>query len=73
MKKMILGSLFFVVGFIGVLALSIVAAFNPWTYNGITGLRGSLLGTGMMLPFRLFFAVGVVGSVICVYEAYIKK
>ncbi len=73
MKKMILGALFFGVGFVGVLALSIVAAFNPWSYNGIGGLRGSLLGTGMMFPFILFFAIGVVGIVICVYEAYIKK
>ncbi|MGF7058470.1 hypothetical protein [Brassicibacter mesophilus] len=57
MKKMILGALFFVAGFIGVLALSIVAALNPWKYNGITGLRGSLLGTGMMIPFILFFTL----------------
>ena len=73
MKRMVLGGLLFIVGALGVLALSIVAALNPWSYNGITGLRGFLLGSGSMFQFILFCVIGIAGIAICTYEAYIKK
>lgn len=60
-------------GLIRAVSLIIVAAFNPWDYNGITGLRGSLLGTGTMSSFILFCAMRLIGIVICGYQAYIEK
>ncbi len=70
---MIFGGLLFCGGLIGVIALTIVAAFNPWDYSGITGLMGSLLGTGTISIFVLFCVMGLIGMAICVYEAYIQK
>lgn len=60
-------------GLIGVIALIIVAAFNPWDYNRITELKSSLLGTGTMSTFILFCVIGLIGMAICAYEAYIQK
>lgn len=73
MKKMILGVMLFSGGLIGAVALLVVAAFNRWDYNGITGLRGSLLGTGTMPAFLFFCALGLIGTVICVHQAYMDK
>jgi len=73
LKRMVFGTILFSGGLIGVVALLVVAAFNPWDYNGITGLRGSLLGTGTMPAFVFFCALVLIGTVICVYEAYIKE
>ncbi len=73
LKKMIFGMMLFLGGLIGVVALLIVTAFNPWSYNGISGLLGSLLGTGTMFSFILFCAMGLIGIGICAYEAYIRK
>ncbi len=70
---MILGVMLFSGGLIGVVALLVVAAFNPWDYNGITGLTGSLLGTGTMPAFVFFCALGLLGAAICVHQAYIEK
>lgn len=60
-------------GLIWVIALVIVAVFNSWDYNGITGLMGSLLGTGTMSKFILFCVMGLISVAICAYEAYIQK
>lgn len=73
LKKMIFGMMLFCTGFIGVISLVIVAAFNPWDYNGISGLRGSLLGTGTMSSFIFFCVIWLTGTVICGYQAYIEK
>lgn len=73
LKKMIFGMMLFIGGLIGVISLTIVAAFNPWDYNGITGLRGSLLGTGTMSSFIFFCIMELIGTIICGYQAYIEK
>ena len=70
---MIFGMMLFSGGLIGVMSLTIVAAFNPWDYNGISGLRGSLLGTGTMSSFKFFCVMWLIGTIICGYEAYIQK
>lgn len=49
------------------------AATHPWDYNGIDGLWGSFLGTGMLFPFILAMAVMCGGLVICYLEAYPKN
>jgi uncharacterized membrane protein len=73
LKKMILGGLLFFGGLLGVIALVVMTAFSPWSYNGIGGLWGALLGTETMFPFILFSIMGLVGIAICVYEAYIRE
>ncbi|MFW5648305.1 MAG: hypothetical protein ACOCG5_04400 [Candidatus Alkaliphilus sp. MAG34] len=73
MKKMIFGGLIFFGGLLGVIALVVMAALSPWSYNGIGGLWGALLGTGTMSAFILFSVMGLAGLVICIYEAYVRK
>ena len=46
------------------------SACNPWTYNGIDGLLGSLLGTDLLVPFMISFAVLLVGLFLAWREAY---
>ena len=47
-KKMIFGLLLTLVGMAFSLFCFIQAAIHPWDYNGIDGLWGSFLGTGML-------------------------
>ncbi len=46
---------------------------NPDTYNGISGLYGSLLCADLVAPFIISVVVLIVGVVICGVEAYRKK
>ncbi len=73
LKKMIFGGLLFFGGLNGVIALMFASVFNPWEYNGIDGLIGFLLGTRNMFIFILFCVMNLIGTAICVYEAYIQK
>ena len=73
MKRMIFGLLLTVIGLIFSGFSFIHAAMNPWTYNGIGGLRGSFLGTDMTTPFVIGLVVMVVGLAVIFYEAYIRK
>ncbi|HIR68658.1 MAG: hypothetical protein ACLUGG_04880 [Oscillospiraceae bacterium] len=72
-KKMIFGLLLTLVGMAFSLFCFIQAATHPWDYNGIDGLWGSFLGTGMLFPFILAMAVMCGGLVICYLEAYPKN
>ena len=49
MKKMILGTVWQLMGFIGAIIIVCSAAPHKWDYNGITGILGSLLGLDLML------------------------
>lgn len=72
-KKMIVGVLITLIGLVFSAFSFIYAAINPWNYNGITGLRGSFLGTNMTWPFIIGTAVMIVGLAICIKEAFGKK
>lgn len=73
MKKMFLGSLMFVSGFIGILVLMCISIFKPWEYNGIGGFEGFLLGTDTKSFFHLYCVLFIVGISICIYGAFFKN
>lgn len=73
MKKFIFGVLIVLIGLIFGAFCFIYAAINPWNYNGIEGIMGSLLGTHMLVPFIISIIIMLVGLSICYYEAYRKN
>lgn len=73
MKKMFLGALLFLSGFIGILALVCTSIFKPWNYNGINGFAGFLLGSETLVFFILFCVLSVTGVTICSLEAYPRR
>ena len=73
MKRMILGAMLFICGFAGVLLLVCISIFKPWTYNGIEGFRGFLLGNDTEMFFVLFCILSVLGIALCSIEAYRKS
>ena len=44
------------------------AAQHNWTYNGISGIRSNLLGTGLMLPLVVCVILFVAGSAFVIWE-----
>lgn len=72
LKKMFFGGMLFVNGFIGVLIMVCISIYNQWDYNGITGLKGFLLGTQTMQFFILCCLISIIGILICVSEIYGK-
>ena len=56
-KKMVCGVLLTIIGLAFSVLFLILAALNPWDYNGISGLLGSLLGTHTFIPFVISFTV----------------
>jgi hypothetical protein len=73
MKKFLFGALLSVFGFLITAFCLVYAAMNPWSYNGVTGLIGSLLGTGTLFTFIISLALFIAGLIICWYEAYRRK
>lgn len=72
MKKMILGILITMIGLVYSSFSFIYATIHPWTYNGIGGLLGSFLGTGMLEPFVISTVIMCFGLMLCFVEAYRK-
>ena len=65
MKKMILGVVWQILGFIGAIAIVCTAAPHDWNYCGIEGLMGSLLGLHLLLPLILCIVLFVLGAFFC--------
>ena len=65
MKKMILGIVWQLMGFLGSIIILCSMAPYQWDYNGITGILGSLLGLDLLIPHYLhyFFLFAVQWSV----------
>ncbi len=72
-KKMVCGVLLTIVGLFFSALTFIYAAMNPWDYNGMDGILGSLLGTKMLIPFIISMMVMVAGLGYCFWCAYAKK
>ena len=52
-RKMVLGLVLMCMGFLGGILLigtMVLSPMNPWSYNGITGWYGCLLGMQLQLP-----------------------
>lgn len=75
-RKMVLGLVLMCMGFWGAVLLisaMVLSPMNPWSYNGITGWYGCLLGMQLQLPFGVCIAVTLVGFVFSVIEAFRKE
>lgn len=73
MKRFLFGILLSVIGLVFSAFCFIWAVMNPWNWNGISGLLGSFLGTGTLVPFILSTALTAIGILICGIEAFRKK
>ena len=71
-KKMICGVLVTVIGLAFSIFALAYASMNPWDYNGIDGLLGSLLGTQMLTPLILALTMMLAGLGYCFWCAYRK-
>lgn len=65
MKKMILGIVWQLMGFLGSIAILCSATLHQWDYNGITGILGSLLGLDLIIPFIVCITLFICGLVVC--------
>lgn len=72
MKKMFFGALLLFCGIIGVNTIVVLSIVRPWTYNGIDGLAGFLLGTNTKGIFCAFVLMAIIGIGITFYEAYLR-
>ncbi|QNO13665.1 hypothetical protein HYG86_02225 [Alkalicella caledoniensis] len=72
MKKMFLGALLWLFGFLGINMLFILSIKNPWSYNDIHGFFGFLLGSGTLWYFIFFCLMTVLGFGICIHETYLR-
>ena len=65
MKKMILGIVWQLMGFLGSIIILCSAAPYQWDYNGITGILGSLLGLDLIIAFNERITLFICGLVVC--------
>ncbi len=72
MKRMALGLVLFICGFIGISSLVCMSINNRFDYDGITGFRGFLLGTNSGVFFILYCVLCLAGLIISYVEAYSK-
>ncbi len=75
-RKMVLGLVFMCMGFLGGILLigaMVLSPMNPWSYNGITGWYGCLLGMRLQLPLGVCIAVTLAGFALSVIEAFRKE
>lgn len=76
MKKFILGLVLMVMGFggsIGLIIATVVSPLNPWTYNGISGWYGCLLGMDLVMPLVVSLVIAVVGLLVAIWGMLDKK
>lgn len=72
MKKLITGLAWQAIGLFGAIMCICEAAQHNWTHNGISGIRGSLLGTRLMLPVLVCVVLFIAGSVFVIREIWEK-
>lgn len=65
MKKMILGIVWQLMGFLGSIAILCSATLHQCNYNGIPGVLGSLLGLDLIIPFIVCITLFICGLVVC--------
>jgi len=73
MKRIFLGGMLFVTGFIGIFVLVILSIYNPVIFNGISGFYGFLLDSDTLLFYIISCILCVVGLIVCIIEAFLKK
>lgn len=70
MKKMFLGGMLFLSGFIAVIVLVFMSIIYPCSYNGIDDFKGFLLSYGLTPWLVIIIIITIWGLSICVLEAY---
>ena len=76
MKKLIFGMAVMTIGSISTIAMlvsTILSPLNPWTFNGIGGWYGCLLGMGLVVPFAVSLVIAIIGSAIAIWGTFEKK
>ena len=73
MKRFLFGLLLSLIGLSYSLFCFIWSVKEPWYYQGIDGLIGSLLGNELIVPFTVFSLLMLLGISICCVEAYRRK
>lgn len=75
MKKLILGIAIMAIGAISTISIivaTILSPLNPWSYNGIEGWYGCLLGMDLIMPFTISIIIAVIGLIIAVWGTFDK-
>ena len=76
MKKFILGIAIMALGAISTISIiiaTVLSPLNPWSYNGIGGWYGCLLGIDLLIPFIISIIIAIVGLVIAVWDVFFDK
>lgn len=76
MKKFILGIAIMALGAISTISIiiaTVLSPLNPWSYNGIGGWYGCLLGMDLLIPFIISIIIAIVGLVIAVWDVFFDK
>lgn len=73
MKRLIFGICVFLSGLLFSGFSFIYAIMNAGIYNGIAGLKGSLMINDLLGPFIIALIITIIGLAICGYEAYFRK
>ena len=73
MKKLILGISIMAIGAVGTISMivaTILSPLNPWSYDGISGWYGCILGMDLLIPFIISIIVAIIGLAIAVSKLY---
>ena len=76
MKKLILGISIMAIGAIGTISMIvaiILSPLNPWSYDGISGWYGCILGMDLLIPFIISIIVAITGLAIAVWGVIDKE
>lgn len=73
MKKLILGISIMAIGTISMIVATILSPLNPWSYDGISGWYGCILGMDLLIPFIISIIVAIIGLAIAVWGVIDKE
>lgn len=75
-KKLILGISIMAIGAVGTISMivaTILSPLNPWSYDGIGGWYGCILGMDLLMPFIISIVVAIIGLAIAVWGVLDKE
>ncbi len=76
MKKLILGIAImatFAMGAFSLIVATVLSPLNPWSYDGVEGWYGCILGMHLAMPFWICIIVALIGLAIAVWGTFDKK
>lgn len=75
-KKLILGIAVMAIGAISTISIivaTVLSPLNPYSYNGVDGWCGCLLGMDLVMPFTVSIIVAIIGLAIAVWGVFDKN